>query len=40
LRLRYGLWNHAHVPPAEAMQQRWQNFTRRPLPPIPGAKTP
>jgi hypothetical protein len=32
LRVRYGLWVHAGMPPAEAVETRWREFSARPLP--------
>jgi hypothetical protein len=32
LPLRYGLWVHAGMPPADAIERQWQEFSRRPLP--------
>jgi len=32
LRVRYGLWVHAGMPPADAVEARWREFADRPLP--------
>ena len=32
LRLRYGLWVHAGMPPADAIERQWLEFSRRSLP--------
>lgn len=36
LKVRYGLWIHAGMPPADAIEARWQEFTRR-SPPAPAS---
>lgn len=37
LRLRYGLWVHAGLPPPETIEARWREFADRPLPAVPAA---
>jgi hypothetical protein len=38
LRLRYGLWVHAGMPKPEQIEQQWNGFTARELPPMPPPK--
>jgi hypothetical protein len=32
LRVRYGVWVHVGMPPADAVEARWREFSERPLP--------
>lgn len=38
LRLRYGLWVHAGLPAAEAIEQRWREFAQEPFAEFPRKK--
>jgi hypothetical protein len=40
LRLRYGLWVHAGVPAAARIEEQYQAFVKRELPPLPRPKSP